>query len=136
MKSPFRAFFRPFFTGVSLLLILSTAHAQSTAPGAGSNDTASIKYLGTQDDMLVFDVWYSNPTGDKFLVSVKDQDGVQLYQHFFSEKSIYKQFRLPKSEKDRIVFVIRDFKDADIVKTFEVNVNSRLIREVAVKRIN
>ena len=123
--------------GTSFLLILSTAHAQSTEAGAGSNTaTAVVKYLGTQDEMLVFDVAYTNPTGGKFQVTIKDQDGAQLYQNLFSEKTIYKQFRLPKSEKDRIVFMIRDFHDADIVKTFDINVNSRLIREVAVRKVN
>jgi len=130
-------FFSKLLLGSSFLLILSTAHAQSTEACAGSHDTAAtVKYLGTQDDMLVFDVAYTNPAGGKFLISIKDQDGQQLYQNFFSEKTVYKQFRLPKSEQDRIVFVIRDFRDADIVKTFDINVNSRMIREVAVRKVN
>ena len=119
--------------GASFLLIVSTAHAQSTESGA--ND-AAVKYLGVQDDLLVFDVSYTNPTGGKFQIVVKDQDGAAIYQNLFAEKTIYKQFRLPKSEKDRVVFVIRDFRDADIVKAFDINVNSRIIHEVAVRKVN
>lgn len=128
--------FIKYLFGASFLLILSSARAQSTETSAGSNAVGTVKYLGAQDDMLVFDVAYTNPTGGKFLVIIKDQDGTQLYQNLFSEKTIYKQFRLPKSEKDRVVFVIRDFRDADIVKAFDINVNSRLIREVAVRKVN
>ena len=117
------------------MLILSSAHAQSTGTVAGPNE-AQVKYIGAQDDMLVFDLAYTNPNAGKFLITIKDQDGTQLYQNLFSEKTIYKQFRLPKSEKDRVVFVIRDFRDADIVKAFDINVNSRLIREVAVRKVN
>jgi hypothetical protein len=136
MKSLFAAVFCKLILGTSFLLILSTANAQSAGSGAGSADSAAtVKYLGTQDDMLVFNVSYPNPEGGKFVLTVKDQDGTQLYQSFFSEKSFYKQFRLPKADKDRIVFVFHDYRDADIVKTFDVSVNSRFIREVAVKKL-
>ena len=131
------AFFGKLSFAASFMLTLSTANAQSTESGAGATDNAAtVKYLGTQDDMLVFDVTYTNPAKGKFQIVIKDQDGTQLYQNLFSEKTIYKQFRVPKSEKDRVVFLIRDFRDADIVKTFDVNVNSRIIQEVAVRKIN
>ena len=137
MKSLITAFFGKLSLAAAFLLVLSTAHARPTVAHTGSTDTvATVKYLGTQDDMLIFNVSYVNPDGSKFSLVVKDQDGTQLYQGLFSEKSFYKQFRLPKADKDRIVFVFRDFRDADIVKAFDVNVNSRLIREVAVKKIN
>ena len=116
-------------------LVLSSAKAQSTET-ATTNNAATVKYLGAQDDMLVFDISYSNPTNGKFQIVIKDQDGTPVYQNVFTEKNIYKQFRLPKSDKDRVVFVIRDFKDADIVKTFDINVNSHIIHEVAVRKVN
>jgi hypothetical protein len=133
MKSQLMTSLSKLLFGASFLLIVSTAHAQSTESGA--ND-ATVKYLGVQDDLLVFDVSYTNPTGGKFQIVVKDQDGNPIYQSLFTEKTIYKQFRLPKSEKDRVVFVIRDFRDADIVKAFDINVNSRIIHEVAVRKVN
>ena len=129
------AFFGKLSLAAAFVLALSTAKAQSTGSTATDN-VATVKYLGAQEDMLVFDVSYINPSGGKFQIVIKDQDGTPLYQNVFSEKSIYKQFRLPKSEKDRVVFVIRDYRDADIVKTFDVNVNSHIIREVAVRKVN
>lgn len=129
------AFFSKLSLAAAFLMVLSSAKAQSAEAGE-TEKTATVKYLGTQDDMLVFDVFYTNPTNGKFQIVIKDQDGTPVYQNVFSEKTIYKQFRLPKSEKDRVVFVIRDYKDADIVKTFDINVNSRIIREVAVRKVN
>lgn len=129
------AFFGKLSLATAFVLTLSTAKAQSTESVATDN-TATVKYLGTQDDMLVFDVSYTNPATGKFQIVIKDQEGNALYQNVFSEKTIYKQFRLPKSDKDRIVFLIRDYRDADIVKAFDVNVNSRIIREVAVRKVN
>jgi hypothetical protein len=135
MKKLLTAVFGKLIPALSLILIAATAHAQSTATGAGQNDGAAVKYLGTQDDMILFNVSYANPDGSKFQLIVKDQDGTQLYQNIFSEKTFYKQFRLPKADKDRIVFIIRNGREADVVKTFEVNVNSRLVQVVAVKRL-
>jgi hypothetical protein len=128
------AFLGKFSLAAAFVLTLSAAKAQSTESVA--KDNAAVKYLGVQDDMLVFDISYTNPANGKFQIVIKDQDGTALYQNVFSEKTIYKQFRLPRSEKDRVVFVIRDYRDADIVKTFDVNVNSRIIREVAVRKVN
>ena len=129
------AFFGKLSLAAAFLLVLSSAKAQSAETGE-ANNAATVKYLGTQEDMLVFDLSYTNPTNGKFQILIKDQDGTSVYQNAFSEKTVYKQFRLPKSDKDRIVFVVRDFKDADIVKTFDINVNSRIIREVAVRKID
>ena len=138
MKSLFNVVFGRLILGTSFLLILATANARPTVATTEPADTtaAIVKYLGTQDDMLVFNVSYSNPEGGRFLLTVKDQDGTQLYQSLFTDKSFYKQFRLPKSEKDRIVFIFRDGREAETVKTFDVNINSRIIREVAVRKID
>lgn len=125
MKSLFNAVFGRFVLGATFVMTLATAHAQST-----------VKYLGTQDDMIVFNVSNPNPDGGRFLLTIKDQDGSTLYQNAFADKSFFKQFRLPKSDKDRIVFIFHNNHDADVVKTFEVNVNSRLITEVAIKKID
>ena len=137
MKKLLTAVFGKLIPGFCLVLTVATAQAQTQTitSGAGQSESAIVKYLGTQDDMIVFNVSYANPEGSKFQLIVKDQDGTLLYQNIFNEKTFYKQFRLPKADKDRIVFVIRNSKEADVVKTFEVNVNSRFVQEVAVKRL-
>jgi hypothetical protein len=137
MKSSFAAAIGKLTSGIFFLMIAVAAHAQSADSVLSSKESAAVvKYLGTQDDMLVFNVAYSNADGSKFQLTVKDQDGSQLYQNSFSDKSFYKQFRLPKADKDRIVFIIRDGRhEADIVKAFEINVNSRFVQDVAVKKL-
>lgn len=85
--------------------------------------------------MLVFNVAYQNPQGSRFVLTIRDQDGNQLYQDFFKDKSFYKQFRLPKTDKDRIVFVIGNGQEESVIKTFAVNVNSRSVQEVAIKKL-
>ena len=135
MKKLLTAVFGKLIPGFCLILTVATTQAQTITSGAGQGESATVKYLGTQDDMIVFNVSYANPEGSKFQLIVKDQDGNQLYQNIFNEKTFYKQFRLPRADKDRIVFVIHNGKEADVVKTFEVNVNSRFVQEVAVRRL-
>jgi hypothetical protein len=135
MKSLSFAVFGKILFGVCFVLAAATVSAQTTATGAGQTDNATIKFLGLQDDLIVFTVSYANPDGGKFQVIVKDQDGTQLYQNVFSDKTFYKQFRLPRADRDRLVFILRNGRDADVVKTFEVNVNSRVTQEVSVRKL-
>jgi hypothetical protein len=136
MKSLFNAVFGRFVLGAMFVMTLATARAQSASAGEGQNEKATVKYLGTQDDMIVFNVSYANPEGTRFELVIKDQDGSMVYQNNFSDKSFYKQFRLPKTDKDRIFFVFHNNHDADVVKTFEVNVNSHFVNAVAIKKID
>ncbi len=138
MKPQLKAVIAKMILGISLLLALVTAKAQTVtpAPSDGQSENATVKYLGTQDDMVVFNVSYNNPDGSRFMLIVKDQDGSQIYSNSFTDRSFYRQFRLPKADKDRMGFVFRDGRDADIVKTFEINVSSRFVREVTIKKVD
>ena len=136
MKSFFNAAIGKLMFGTLFLFSVATAHAQPTASGTVTvTDSAMVRYLGSQDDMLIFNVSYDNPKGNKFVVAVKDQDGTQLYQNIFRDKAFYKQFKLPKTDKDEVIFVIRNGQDAPIVKTFAVNIDSRFVQEVAIKKL-
>lgn len=136
MKSLFNAVFGRFVLGAMFVMTLATAHAQLAPARDGQSEKATVKYLGAQDDMIVFNVSYANPEGNRFELIIKDQDGSMVYQNSFTDKSFYKQFRLPKTDKDRIFFVFHNSHDADVVKTFEVNVNSHFVNAVAIKKID
>lgn len=123
--------------GALFLIAVFTVQAQTPATvTASKEDSALVKYLGAQDDMIVFDVSCKNASGAPFTVIIKDQDWISVYQGTFKEKNFYKQFRLPRADKDKITFIIRNYKEADIAKTFEININSRFIQDVAVKKMN
>lgn len=122
--------------GLILLFTATSANAQSEPSGTVSGpDHIVVKFLGAQDDLLAFSVSYENPQGNRFVVAIKDQDGNQLFQDVFRDKTFYKQFKLPKTDKDRIVFVFSDGHEAPVMKTFAVNINSRLVQEVAIKKL-
>lgn len=136
MKSLFNAAIGRFTLGVILLLTIGSASAQTGASdSATSTGPAVVRYLGVQDDMLIFNVSYNNPMGGKFLVQVLDQNGNQLFQDSFRDKTFYRQFKLPKADNDQITFVIRKGQDAPVEKRFAVNVSSRFVQEIAIKKL-
>ncbi|HET6254428.1 MAG TPA: hypothetical protein VFE32_10155 [Puia sp.] len=148
MKSLFNAAIGRLFFGLILLSTITTANAQSdttgaaagagVVPGAGAvpgMNPVAVRYLGAKDDMLIFNVAYSNPQGNKFVITILDQSGNQVYQDNFKEKTFYRQFKLPKTDKDLITFIFRSGQDAPVEKRFAVNVNSRIVQEVAIKKL-
>jgi hypothetical protein len=144
MKKSFIAAPGRLIPGILFLLVAASTQAQSTAAKAlpkedsslVKEDSSLVRYLGTQDDLVVFNVAYKNPQGAAFSLVVKDQDENELYRNTSSEKNFNKQFRLPRADRSRLTFIIRGNKEADIVKTFEINVNSRYIEDVAVKKLH
>lgn len=136
MEQHFTAAFGRLIPGIFFLLVATATQAQSTSVNSGKKeDTVQVKYLGAQDDLVLFNVSYPNPEGAAFSLVVKDQDGTELYKNVYSEKNFSKQFRLPRIDRDRITFIIRSNKESDIVKTFQINVNSRYVEDIAVKKL-
>jgi hypothetical protein len=124
-------------SGIVFFFLVAAASAQSTGTGQGQKEfPATVKYLGIQEDMVVFNISCPNPEGNKFSLTLKDQDGIPLYQNVFSEKGFYKQFRLPKTDKNKITFVLRNGREAEVAKSFEINVNSRFVEDIAIKKID
>jgi hypothetical protein len=135
MKLLCNAFIRLSF-GLILLLTVAMANAQSgNSAAAPVVDAPVVRYLGAQDDMLIFNVSYNNPLGNKFVVTILDQNGNRLYQDLFRDRTFYRQFKLPKTDKDLITFSFRNGQDAPVEKRFEVNVNSHFVQEVAIKKL-
>ena len=121
---------------LSVVLIAGVAVAQAQTNGIAPNEkTAEIKYIGTSSEGVVFNVAFDNPTGNKFAVIVRDQDGGSVYQEMFSDKKFDKKFRLPKNTFDKLTFIIRTYKDNDLVQSFEINTNTHTVEDVEVKKV-
>lgn len=112
------------------------AEGTGIADSSKADEPIAVKYLGTAGELLSFQVAYQNPGGQKFSIFVKDQDGGLLYQGVFADKIFYKQFHLPGADKSKISFIFRNYRGADISRSFAINVNSRFVEEVAIKKTN
>ena len=121
---------------LTLGALLFTGVASTEAKAAGNNPgdkVPAVKYLGTSADAVLFNVSVDNPAGTKFIVTLLDEDNTPLFQEVYTDKKFDKRFKLPKSEKNKLTFVIRNFKDADVKESFEIN--TQYVEDVVVTRL-
>jgi hypothetical protein len=118
--------------GVLLFTSVAVTETQAATINPGDKIT-EVKYIGTSDDALLFNVSVDNPTGSKFSVIVLDEEGNQIFHEIYTDKKFDKKFKLPKSEKNKLTFVIRNFKTADVKQTFEIN--TKYVEDVTVTKL-
>src|SRR5687768_7320952 len=120
----------------SLFLIAASfsAQAQTTDEKEAPVRVAEVKHIGNTRDMMVFQVQVDNTLGDRFSVIVKDTYGATLFNEVFKDKKFDKKFKVPKTEDDKVFFVIRDLASNN-EQSFEVHSNTRVIEEVSVKKL-
>jgi len=121
---------------LTLGALLFTGVASTEAKAAGNypgDKVPAVKYLGTSADAVLFNVSVDNPAGTKFIVTLLDEDNTPLFQEVYTDKKFDKRFKLPKSEKNKLTFVIRNFKDADVKESFEIN--TQYVEDVVVTRL-
>ncbi len=101
---------------------------------ANKADKAEIKYTGVDKyNQLSFNVKYSNPSGNTFNLVVLDENGDQLFRAHYNDRKFDKTFKLPKSEVNKITFVIEDGKGS-FKEKFDVNIETRTFDDVTVSK--
>ena len=97
-------------------------------------DKVEVRYTGVdRENQLSFKVKYSNPSGSSFSMSILDENGESLYKGFFNDKSFDKTFKLPKSEANKLTFLIEDVKNS-VKEKYTVNIKTSVMEEVTVNR--
>ena len=83
--------------------------------------------------MFLFDVRFSNPNSDKFLLEIMESSNNNLFKEIYRDKLFVKKFKIP-TDLGELKFVIRNLKD-NSSQTFIVNRSQRLLEEVVVKKL-
>src|SRR5512135_3112842 len=104
MKKPMLSAISKFTLGIVMISTLSAAQAQ-TSPASLSENKAEVKYLGNAADAVLFKLSYDNPSGDRFIVTVMDEEGTRLFQGAYTDKRFDKRFQLPKLDISTLTFV-------------------------------
>ncbi len=124
---------RSFFLVSVSLLSFNAINAQVAKTNVINAD---VKYVGTKEEMLVFNVSYDNTPGDKVVVTLNDKKGNKLFAQSYSDTSFNKQFMVPKElEADKLYFNIQNIKK-DLSSTFEVSAKEQLVQNVTVTKIS
>jgi hypothetical protein len=99
------------------------------ANGGGKKSTSltdaqvSVKYEGTTDNGIVFKVDFENPTGEKFWLIIKNDNGDVVYHQQFSETHFSKSVLFQNTASDIYpTFVIRSSdSNNEIVRKFQIS---------------
>jgi hypothetical protein len=105
---------------------------KDTAAIRTQDDKVQVKYMGSTEDGVIFQVLYQNTNGKSFTVKVLDDAGDVLYEDDFTDTSFRKKFLLPKAYT-RLKFTITGSADK-VEQSFAVNIQTRLIEDVVVSR--
>lgn len=124
MKSVVKAFAVAF---AALVVIVSNPLA-SLANGGDNNtgktafvdDQVSVKYVGIDNNSVVFQVQFENPTGEKFSLIIKDDNGDVVYHQNFNETHFEKNVYIENTDSDiQPTFIIRNANN-EIIRQFHV----------------
>jgi hypothetical protein len=114
---------------VAAVVILVSNPFTSQANGGGNNnkkaslteDQVSVKYLGTNDNNVIFKVEFENPTAEKFWLIIRNDAGDVVYHQQFSDVHFSKSVFFQNTDSEiHPTFVIRNGNN-EIVRQFAVN---------------
>ena len=114
---------------VTALVVIVSNPLASHANGGGNHnkqaspteEQVSVKYLGTDNGRLVFNVVFDNPTGEKFALIIKNDAGDIVFHQQFNETHFAKNVYFENTDEDiNPTFVIRSGNNNDIVRQFHV----------------
>ena len=121
---------------VAMLISVNTNAAEIPADTALYKTTATVKYIGTDENSHVFNVVYNNDNGEKFLLRITDQEGNILFIQTYADKKFDRRFRLMRDAmQGQLNFTIKNLKD-NSVQSFKVTTTSQVIEDVVVKKVN
>jgi len=121
---------------VAMLISVNTNAAELPADTTLSETTATVKYVGTDENSYVFNVIYNNDNGEKFLLRIADREGNVLFTQTYTGKKFERRFRLMKDAiQGPLNFTIKNLKDNSI-QTFRVTTTEQVVEDVVVKQVN
>lgn len=120
---------------VCVLLVTGLSPAANAQPFSTGNNHPEIKYLGTIDDKMVFQVDLENVPANQY-VSIRDEEGNTLYTERIGNTKFSRKFAFEKEEFEgkKVSFVIHGGK-ASTDLTFQVSRNTRLVEDLVITKL-
>ena len=124
---------------LSAAVLLAAPNVSNATPRnieiISSANQATVQFAGSADNALFFNVKVANTNGDKFTITVSDNDGDVLYSQEFSEKGFDKKFKLLKSDDiSRYNFKISS-NNKDIEQSFSVSASTKVVDDVKITKL-
>lgn len=107
------------------LVVLVSNPLVTKANGGGTkasinDEQVSVKYVGTDDNHVVFQVQFDNPTGEKFSLIIKNDNGDVVYHQQFNQTHFAKNVYFENTDGEiEPTFIIRNANN-EVVRQFHV----------------
>jgi len=113
------------FTAVVVLVanpLVSHANGGGAKKVSSLTDAqVSVKYVGTSNNQVVFQVVFDNPTGEKFALIIKNDAGDVVYHQQFNETHFAKNVYFENTDNEiQPTFIVRGANGSDVVRHFQV----------------
>lgn len=117
-----------FFAVAVTAAVIVVSNPLNTFANGGKNEKAvndeqvSVKYQGTANNAISFKVEFENPTGEKFALIIKNDNGDIVYHQQFSDVHFSKNVFFENTDSDiHPTFIIRTANNNEIVRQFQVS---------------
>lgn len=119
------------FSAQSKVFAAGDEFKSDSALSVNKLENVFVKYDGSTEGGLFFNVKYNNDKGQIFDILITDENGDLLYEGSFSDKVFDKKFLLPEDSKTSLISIsVKSGKD-NYIKSFSVKSNSA--QNIAVK---
>lgn len=121
---------------VCALIATSFPLAATAQPFTTNGNNPEIKYLGTVEDKLVFQIELKSTSEAPLFVSIKDDEGLVLFTERIRDNQFSRKFAFDKNEfaGQKLSFVVHDAND-NITQSFQVARSMRLVEDVVITRL-
>lgn len=102
--------------------LTSLANGGKNHKASGTEEQVTVKYQGTTSNAISFKVEFDNPTGEKFSLIIKNDNGDVVYHQQFNEAHFSKNVYFENTDSEiQPTFIIRTANNAEIVRQFQVS---------------
>ena len=126
-----------FRRSIMAILIISAINFSVSGQSVTSDfiKKAEVKHIESDESKLLFQISLNNESGEKFIVSIKDEDGTLLFKELYSDKKFVKKFEVPETENTgKIIVMIRSLENNQS-QVFEINSTTRVYQDVVVSKL-
>lgn len=121
-------------TGLLSVILFTAAQAGKNEKTDVNKAKIEVNYTGYFNNDLAFNVKFDNPSGNNVTLTVINEDGENLFKSNFSDKKFEKKFVLLKdADVYKLTFLFQSGKEV-YKESFDINVTTREVSEVVVKR--
>lgn len=127
---------RTVFTRLGFAFLLFVTLQSFAYPATeGEDPTIQIKYVGSVDERIRFQVDLANANEEAYLFSIQDEDGYVFYREKVDKKNYMKKFEWNKEDfnSTKLLFIVTRLKSKKS-QLYEVNTYSRTTQEVFITK--